>query len=225
MNFSQIINFITNPIVFFPLVISFLIFRHHKEFILEPKPLSHKQKIIFAVFFGLAFLPAIIITAIAATYIYILNPSDYWYQKAASTVNYHLYQPAVIPSGLIVDTIYQTKQAFADTQNGIKLVLSAPLEDQLGNTPPPLVIINQTQAPLNFDLQDFISQYTQNSSDSAEPVSITTAQNNQGWLTRRLVGKSDACTLTFLTPDQVLVDFRAINTKPEVLFQIANSLK
>lgn len=225
MNFSEIIDIITEPVVLFPLVIAYLIIRYRKEFVLEPKPLSHKQKVLFAVLFSLALLPAAIITTVAFVYINFLNPSDYWYRKAAAAVNYRLYQPSVIPPELVIDTIYQTGQSFADTQNGVKVALSASLENRVDGTPLPLVIIQQTKVPSNFDLQNFIAQYTQNSSASAELVNIKTAQNNQGWLTRRQIGISEAQTLTFITPDQILIDFRAINTNLETLLQIANSLK
>lgn len=201
------------------LIIMVIAFRTKNTQLSETKYLSAGWKVLLLVYIFIC-LPVIIFPFYAATMVYYVNHSGYWYQKTASAVNFHLYEIKP-PAGLVIETVYKTGTSIGpDINNAVQTAINTPLPDQLSGSSA-LIIVRQAGVSADFDLPGFLEKINASSASAKFEQVKLTPSSTTAYLREMPLGNIHPRLLYFVTPDHVLV---SISTPDQSnLFRVANS--
>jgi hypothetical protein len=199
------------------ILLPLLFFR--KEFQSEKRPISSRAKKIL-LFLSVLFLP--ILAATSFWSLRHLSSKDYGYQKAQSTVSYHIYQADPTLLGLEVTLNFTPNQQLAGSSRAVWVAYGVGPQKTSGGVKKN-VILKQVGVGENFDLSSFVtSQFIQ--SKKIRKISLKAAGKKGAYLIERTVGSLPSNHLVLVTPDNVLILISSIGVPPEQLTQLANSL-
>ena len=216
-------NLFLDPTAIFTIIVIFLALKNRNAFSEDNPHVSTRQKI-WLVIFALICLPVVITSIYIAFNAYYLNHTDYWYKKAVSMVNFHLYEIKP-PTGLVIDSIYKTGEKFSPELDGaVQTVISAPLRGQVSGSIP-LIIVRQVGVSSDFDLKTFVDKVASaSSSRSVLLVSLVSSESN-AFLVQTTTNSSSfhPLFLYLITSDNTLVSISTPDQPIETLFQVARS--
>jgi len=174
------LDILLNPFVILPLLIIFISLMNIRRLPTEQYTISKIWKIT-TILTILISLPVIIYTIYVCLVIFYVNNTDYWYQKSAKSVNFHLYK-IIPPQGLIVDSIYKGIGKMGSTiDNAIVTAVNTPFKDQIsGKTS--FLVVKQIGVKQDFEIEKFLSE-AKPASSSVDLVQISLLPTNtKGYL-------------------------------------------
>jgi hypothetical protein len=207
-------TFVNIPII---LIVFMLIIISYKKINLEYFSLSNKSKI----FLTLTCFVLLITNLLVIIPGYIDN-ADIMFSKAEAKVNYHVYKPSILPTGLVMNSL-NTDNKFAEKQNAIKIGYGEPLYK---STIFKVIVFQQVGVDTNFNLEDFVSKTNkQTKQTTISQINLPNALNNKGVMVK-ITGKTlNINSLFFITNDNVLISITSPHFEANDLVQLAKSLR
>lgn len=214
-----LINSIVNLIPFLALI--GILIAKRKDFNFEDRPLSLAKKTFFALFIFLITVPNF--SYMGYLYYRSLEKTP-GLKEAQAITSFHIYIPTELPEEYLWDGIMVNIEQPLTQSAGVRIVLGHKLTKEYLQEPifPPIILNesiglnNLTEEILSLDIEeDAIIQ--------KQP--ITTAKNGYGFWSQYSIARR----LTFLTPDNVLIDIVTLSRLDpyslDYLLIIANSLQ
>lgn len=199
------------------LIVIILLIISSKKLSSPNEPLSIKNKIIFLLFFIIAFVPSVIYPTYG--FIKTLN-TDYGYTQAQNQVTYHIYKPTTLPSDLVYALKYQNNTTLGESKNAVKTGFDVPLDKLIKEGKGKAIILQQAGIDQSFNFEDYL-QPMKKDSTSIQEVNISVPKNGKAFL----ITKSFVKLLTFTTADDVLILLVSPRASNLELITIANNLQ
>lgn len=209
---------ILNLLLIISILICLLVSRN--KFSFSDPALSKKSKTLLIAISSLILLPNIIYLGFAYYQTYYPN---YDYEKTSKLVDYHIYKPSYLPSGIVIDSKYYIyEKEFYGTTNAVRTAFGTPPEVAIkGIDHGGPIVITQTKVSGNFDLKrDVIDKVT---SSNVKIIPITLASIP---IQRAFMQTGGPVNLIFiLTNDNVFISIGGVKISEDELQKVANSLR
>lgn len=211
-------------IIIVAVIIIFLL-RNKRRFTGTFTGLPSKQKLTIWFISLVTLVPIFCFIAYILYTVYILNPSDYWYNAAQKKTTYHIYRSSFPPAGKQQTTLFMTS-SLAGLSNATRIVYDRNVFAKRDSAASGPIVVNEVGVPEDFNLDMYIN--TQIVDSTPRKVDISTSQNGTGILLEKNATTSASLAvsqLIFRTQDNVLIQISALRNPDTNLIQTANTLK
>jgi hypothetical protein len=209
-----------DPIFILAFISLVLLLVSFKKFQFSNDPLSNKSKIFLIVLAVILILPTVSLVTLG----YIkANETDFGYTNAKSQVNYHIYKPTPIQTGLTNATKFVVGKELAGKQNAVRVAYDIPFDTLVKTGQSRPIVITQVGVETGFNLDVFTTTFIKDA--TSQKITLPLAANQTGYLLQKPLGNSTLSAVVYLTNDNVLLTLMSPKAGSDELIQLASSLK
>lgn len=198
----------------------FYMFKVKKDFNQPDTDISTKS---FVIIILVSFF-VILINGLVLGYSYYkaYNP-DYGYEQISKQVNYHVYRPSYIPSGMEQSTkFYIVKEQYAGKTHAVRVAYDIPLSEMIKQTKGKIIVMTQVGVDPNFDIKGFIESVSKGDSTlNIQPISLSNSAVGQAFIVSNKLFKA----VDLVTKDNILITIASPQETIDNLQKITNSLE
>jgi hypothetical protein len=209
-------------------LITFIFLKKNKNiFVNESLGLNKSQKIILFILGVIIFFPSL---SVSFSFIKESFYPDIKQLEMQGEVDHKLYMPQYLPANIGIASQYHIGEnnSLNLSSPTVRIAFDTPITEMVVGDKSKMVILNQSLAPYNFDLFDYVKK--QRPDSNPQKIELETAIKRTAYLISpdpKIEGGSIVTSLYFVTTENILLEFASISQEisTEDLIKIAESVE